>query len=90
MDGKRRRTHALSSDYFIKDYGEDECCDEGAQYYRHAGLCLFHIMDVLNQAEQVLENFCLADVQTSLTFGSLQSKTFRSQKGFWIPKTGTR
>ena len=40
---------AESCDYFIKDYGEDGCCDEGAQYYRHAGLCLFHAMEVLNQ-----------------------------------------
>ena len=27
-----------SIDYFLKDYGEDGCCEEGAQYYRHAGL----------------------------------------------------
>ena len=40
---------AESCDYFIKDYGEDGCCDEGAQYYRHAGLCLFLAMEVLNQ-----------------------------------------
>jgi Heparinase II/III-like protein len=37
-----------SIDYFLKDYGEDGCCDEGAQYYRHAGLCLFNAMEVLN------------------------------------------
>lgn len=40
---------AESCDYFIKDYGEDGCCDEGAQYYRHAGLCLFLAMEVLGQ-----------------------------------------
>lgn len=40
---------AASCDYFLKDYGEDGCCDEGAQYYRHAGLCLFGAMDILNQ-----------------------------------------
>lgn len=40
---------ASSCDYFLKDYGEDGCCDEGAQYYRHAGLCLFGCMDILNQ-----------------------------------------
>ena len=39
---------AYSLDCFLKDYGEDGCCDEGAQYYRHAGLCLFHCMDILN------------------------------------------
>lgn len=39
---------ALSCDYFLKDYGEDGCCDEGAQYYRHAGLCLFGCLEILN------------------------------------------
>ncbi len=39
---------AYSLDCFMKDYGDDGCCDEGAQYYRHAGLCLFHCMDILN------------------------------------------
>jgi hypothetical protein len=37
-----------SVDYFLKEYGEDGCCDEGAQYYRHAGLCLFNTLEVLN------------------------------------------
>lgn len=37
-----------SVDYFLAEYGTDGCCDEGAQYYRHAGLCLFNIMEVLN------------------------------------------
>lgn len=37
-----------SIDSFLKDYGDDGCCDEGAQYYRHAGLCLFNAMEVLN------------------------------------------
>lgn len=40
---------AASCDYFLKDYGQDGCCDEGAQYYRHAGLCLDGAADVLNQ-----------------------------------------
>ena len=39
---------AYSLDCFLKDYGEDGCCDEGAQYYRHAGLCLYHCIDILN------------------------------------------
>lgn len=39
---------ADSLDYFLKDYGDDGCCDEGAQYYRHAGLCLAGAADVLN------------------------------------------
>lgn len=37
-----------SADYFMDEYGEDGCCDEGAQYYRHAGLCLFGTIEVLN------------------------------------------
>lgn len=37
-----------SIDYFLNEYGVDGCCDEGAQYYRHAGLCLFNAMEVLN------------------------------------------
>lgn len=37
-----------STDYFLADYGEDGCCDEGAGYYRHAGLCLFNIIEILN------------------------------------------
>lgn len=37
-----------SVDYFLAEYGDDGCCDEGAQYYRHAGLCLFHVTQILN------------------------------------------
>ncbi len=37
-----------STDYFLDEYSDDGCCDEGAQYYRHAGLCLFNVMEVLN------------------------------------------
>ena len=36
-----------STDFFLKDYGNDGCCDEGAQYYRHAGLCLYQTLDIL-------------------------------------------
>ncbi len=34
---------------FLADYGEDGCCDEGAQYYRHAGLCLFNAAFLLDE-----------------------------------------
>ncbi len=37
-----------SIDYFLKDYGVDGCCDEGALYYRHAGLCLFNTIELLD------------------------------------------
>lgn len=40
---------AESLDAFLKDYDDDGCCEEGAQYYRHAGLCLFNAMDILNK-----------------------------------------
>ncbi len=43
---------AASCDFFLKDYGKDGCCDEGAQYFRHAGLCLFGAMDILNHISQ--------------------------------------
>ena len=37
-----------SVDYFLDEYGEDGCCDEGAQYYHHAGLCLGIILELCN------------------------------------------
>lgn len=39
---------AKSADFFLAEYGEDGCCDEGPQYYRHAGLCLFNTIEILN------------------------------------------
>lgn len=36
-----------SLDCFLKDYGADGCCSEGAQYYRHAALTLFNALDLL-------------------------------------------
>ena len=39
---------AGSLDAFLKDYGEDGACEEGVLYYRHAGLCLFNAMLVLD------------------------------------------
>ena len=42
------RKAAKSTDYYLKDFGDDGCCDEGAQYYRHSGLCLFNVLDILN------------------------------------------
>lgn len=34
---------------FVAGYGEDGCCDEGAAYYRHAGLCLFGALDLIDE-----------------------------------------
>lgn len=39
---------AYSIDCFLKDYGDDGACEEGAQYYRHAGLCLFNALATLS------------------------------------------
>jgi hypothetical protein len=50
-DGTRRRVVAQavqSLDAFLKDYGEDGACEEGVLYYRHAGLCLFNSLVVLD------------------------------------------
>ena len=38
-----------SVDYFLDEYGDDGCCDEGAQYYHHAGLCLGIILELCNE-----------------------------------------
>lgn len=40
---------ARSLDYFLDEYDDDGCCSEGAQYYSHAGLCLFGSLDLLNR-----------------------------------------
>lgn len=40
---------AAGCDYFLKDYGEDGCCDEGALYFRRAGLCLDAAADMMNR-----------------------------------------
>jgi hypothetical protein len=42
------RKSAGSIDAFLKDYGDDGACEEGAQYYRHAGLCLFNALATLS------------------------------------------
>lgn len=41
------RSATYSLDCFLKDYGQDGACSEGAQYYSHAGLCLFNCLEIL-------------------------------------------
>lgn len=41
------RQAACSLDCFLKDYGDDGCCSEGAQYYRHAALALYNALELL-------------------------------------------
>ncbi|MCR5217703.1 heparinase II/III family protein [Treponema sp.] len=38
-----------SMDCFLKDYGEDGCCSEGAEYYRHAGLTFYNAADIISR-----------------------------------------
>ncbi len=40
---------SFSCDCFLKDYEDDGCCDEGAQYFRRAGLCLDAACDLMDQ-----------------------------------------
>ena len=49
-DWKNRvfRQACRSLDYFLADYEEDGCCDEGAQYFGHAALTLFESLEILN------------------------------------------
>ena len=48
---------AYSIDCFLKDYGDDGCCSEGAQYYRHAALTMFNALDLLcKMAPGVFDN----------------------------------
>ncbi|MBP5153106.1 MAG: heparinase II/III family protein [Lachnospiraceae bacterium] len=37
-----------SIDCFLKDYGVDGCCNEGAHYYRRSALCLFNATNILD------------------------------------------
>lgn len=49
-DGTLRKIVAKAAyglDCFLKDYGDDGCCSEGAEYYRHAGLCLMGSVEIL-------------------------------------------
>ena len=46
---------AVSLDYFLDEYGDDGCCNEGAQYYSHAGLCLFGALEIMRNA---LDDHC--------------------------------
>ncbi len=39
---------ARSLDAFLAEYGDDGACAEGAYYYRHAAICLFGALEVLD------------------------------------------
>ena len=40
---------AAGLDSFLAEYGEDGCCNEGAQYYGHAALTLYNALELLCQ-----------------------------------------
>ncbi len=42
------RKSIASIDYFLDEYGEDGCCDEGAQYYGLAALSLYSCLEILD------------------------------------------
>ena len=50
---------AFSADCFVDSYGEDGCCDEGAQYYTHAGLCLYGCLDLFGRITAGETDRCL-------------------------------
>jgi hypothetical protein len=53
MGAARRRALVAravrSLDAFLADHGEDGACEEGALYYRHAGLCLWGALELLSR-----------------------------------------
>lgn len=46
---------------FAKDYGEDGCCSEGAEYYRHAALCMLDAMEILDSVSKGALSSCFMD-----------------------------
>lgn len=51
QDVKRRvvQQAAYSLDCFLNGYGPDGCCEEGAEYYHHAGITLWGALEVLDR-----------------------------------------
>ena len=61
---------AASLDFYLDIYGEDGCCDEGAQYFGHAGLSLFGCMDLLERVLKREQTVCGGDRQRGAGDGS--------------------
>lgn len=51
QDVKRRVVEqaSYSLDCFLNGYGPDGCCEEGAEYYHHAGITLWGALEVLDR-----------------------------------------
>ncbi len=63
------KSKALKSlTYFFNDYGYDGCCDEGALYYRHAGLCLWLSLEILKSQNVDLKFFFDNDMFSADTY----------------------
>lgn len=56
--------------HFLSEYEEDGCCDEGAQYYSHAGLCLFGCLSILKSISESADLTGAADSKSALKDGS--------------------
>ncbi|PHR53600.1 MAG: heparinase [Robiginitomaculum sp.] len=48
LRGQIAERAGFSLDAFLAEYGDDGACPEGVYYYKHAALCLFTALDLLN------------------------------------------
>ncbi|MBO6309167.1 MAG: heparinase II/III family protein [Oribacterium sp.] len=58
--------------HFLDEYAEDGCCDEGAQYYSHAGLCLFGCLSLLRDisgsfSDALRDNLSAAGIESEFS-----------------------
>ena len=61
---KRRkafRQACYTIDHFLKDYGIDGCCNEGAGYYHHAGLCMMNALMIMDEVSDGSVSFAFED-----------------------------
>ncbi|OON86543.1 hypothetical protein BXO88_07240 [Oribacterium sp. C9] len=58
--------------HFLSEYAEDGCCDEGAQYYSHAGLCLFGCLSILKSISQKSKMLHATESESPLEYSSLE------------------
>lgn len=66
---------------FLKDYGEDGACNEGVVYYRHAGLCFFNCIDILDQVtngeyQSVFDNEKIKNMANFITNNHIQEQWY--------------
>ncbi len=61
LDVSKKALFSLQA--FMNDYDEDGCCDEGAQYFRVAGLCLFNAINILNNVSNDSLAFIFKDTK---------------------------